>query len=102
MIRLESFSCLNAHKRKILRLLEGREFTLREITDGVGRSRSKNWRDLQTLEKAALIKPRRSYKKHWSDKSKNLNRDIVLWGLTEDGRHANIYFRDFKEEDDKK
>jgi len=101
MIRLESFSCLNAHKRNILRLLTEREFTLREITAGVGKSRSSNWRYLQTLETAGLVQPKKSYKKQWYEKSKKLNRDIVLWCLTEDGKFANIYYRDFKKADER-
>jgi hypothetical protein len=102
MIRLESFDCLNAHKRKILRILEGREFTLREITDCVGSSRSTNWRSLQVMERAGLVIPKKSYKKQWFEGAKKLQRDVVHWCLVEEGRDANIYFRDFKEMDGEK
>jgi predicted transcriptional regulator len=98
MIRLESFDCLNPHKRSILRLLNEREFNLREITEAVGKARTTNWNALQVLDRAGLISPKKAYKRQWYTKSKKLHRDIVRWLLTEEGRHAIKYYKDFEVE----
>jgi DNA-binding transcriptional ArsR family regulator len=100
MIRLDSFDSLNPHKRAILKILQDREFNLREVTEAVGKSRSTNWHALKVLSKVDLIVPtkrtsKRLLKPHWSEKVKKLNRDLVRYALTENGRYALEYYKNF-------